>query len=96
LLKWLEPAFFIDCGNTWTIRDYEGQPGGLFRWNTFYKELAIGTGIGLRFDLSFLIFRIDAGTRVYDPVLPENQRFMFFKKNFFNNSAAYIAIGYPF
>ena len=96
ILKWLEPAFFIDCGNTWTIRDYEGQPGGLFRWNSFYKELAIGTGIGLRFDFSFLIFRVDAGTRVYDPALPENERFMFFKKNFWNNSAAYIAIGYPF
>jgi len=96
VLKWLEPAFFVDCGNTWTIRDYEGQPGGLFRWNSFYKELAIGTGVGLRFDFSFFIFRIDAGTRVYDPALPEGKRFMFLKNNFWDNSAAYVAIGYPF
>ncbi|MCL2651972.1 MAG: outer membrane protein assembly factor, partial [Candidatus Azobacteroides sp.] len=91
-----EPAFFVDCGNTWTIKDYEGQPGGLFRWNSFYKELAIGTGVGLRFDFSFFIFRLDAGTRVYDPALPEGKRFMFLKKNFWDNSAMYIAIGYPF
>ena len=96
VLKWLEPAFFIDCGNTWTIKDYEGQPGGFFRWNKFYKELAIGTGIGLRFDFSFFIFRIDAGTRAYDPALPESKRFTFFKENLWNNSAAYVAIGYPF
>ena len=96
VLKWLEPAFFIDCGNTWTIKDYEGQPGGFFRWNRFYKELAIGTGIGLRFDFSFFVFRIDAGTRVYDPALPESKRFTLFKENFWNSSAAYVAIGYPF
>ena len=96
LLSWLEPAYFIDCGNTWTIRNYEGQPGGLFQWNKFYKELAIGTGIGLRFDFSFFIFRLDAGTRVYDPARPEGNRFVFLKSNFWNNSAAYIAIGYPF
>jgi len=96
LLNWFEPAFFIDCGNIWTIKDYEGQPGGLFRWNSFYKELAVGTGIGFRFDFSFFIFRIDAGTRVYDPALPQNERFMFLKSNLWRNSAAYIAIGYPF
>ena len=96
VLKWLEPAFFIDCGNIWTIKDYEGQPEGFFRWNSFYKQLAVGTGIGLRFDFSFFIFRLDAGTRVYDPALPEGKRFMFLKDNFWNNSAAYVAIGYPF
>jgi len=96
ILHWLEPAFFIDCGNTWTIKDYEGQPGGFFRWNSFYKELAVGTGIGLRFDFSFFVFRIDAGTKVLDPALPENKRFVLFKKNLWNNSAAYVAIGYPF
>ena len=96
MLKWLEPAFFIDCGNTWTIRNYEGQPGGFFQWNRFYKELAVGTGIGLRFDFSFFILRLDAGTRVYDPALPDGKRFMFLKKNLWDNSAVYVAIGYPF
>jgi len=96
VLKWLEPAFFVDCGNMWTIKNYESQPGGLFRLNSFYKELAVGTGVGLRFDFSFFIFRLDAGTRVYDPALSEGKRFMFLQSNLWYNSAIYIAIGYPF
>ena len=96
ILDWLEPAAFVDCGNIWTIKDYPDQPGGLFKWDSFYKELAIGTGIGLRFDFTFLIFRLDAGTRVYDPARPEGDRYVFLKGNFRSNSAVYVAIGYPF
>ena len=96
VLRWLEPAFFVDCGNTWTIKDYESQQGGLFKWNSFYKELAIGTGFGLRFDFSFFIFRLDVGTRVYDPALSEGKRFVFMQSNLWDNSAIYVAIGYPF
>lgn len=93
LLSWLEPAFFVDAGNIWTIRDYEAQPGGQFRWNTFFREIAVGTGAGLRFDFKFLVFRLDAGTQVYDPAL---RRSVFLKGRFFNQSAFYVAIGYPF
>ena len=96
ILDWLEPAVFVDCGNIWTIKDYPDQPGGLFKWNSFYKELAVGTGIGLRFDFTFLILRLDMGTRVYDPANPEGNRYVFLKENFWNNSAMYVAIGYPF
>lgn len=96
IVGWLEPAVFVDCGNIWTIKDYLNQPGGLFRWNSFYKEMAVGTGVGLRFDLSFLILRFDVGTRVYDPAKPEGNRYVFLKRNFWNNSAMHIAIGYPF
>ncbi|MDR0542993.1 MAG: BamA/TamA family outer membrane protein [Dysgonamonadaceae bacterium] len=93
LLPWLEPAFFVDAGNIWTIKDYGSRTGGLFRWNTFYREIAVGTGVGLRFDFNFLVFRLDAGTQVYDPAV---QHSVFFKGNFFKHSAAYVAIGYPF
>jgi hypothetical protein len=96
VLKWLEPAFFVDCGNIWTIKDYPNQPGGLFQWDSFYKELAVGTGVGLRFDLTFLILRIDAGTQIYDPARFSADRFVFMKGNFWNQSAMYVAIGYPF
>ena len=96
LLSWFEPAFFIDAGNIWTIKKYESQPGGLFEWNHFYKEIAMATGIGLRFDLSFLIVRLDAGTRIYDPAKQEGNRFVLFKGKFFQNSALHFAIGYPF
>jgi outer membrane protein assembly factor BamA len=96
ILDWLEPTAFVDCGNIWTIKDYPDQPGGLFEWDSFYKEMAVGTGVGLRFDFTFLILRLDGGTRVYDPARPEGDRFVFLKGNFGNNSAWYVAIGYPF
>ncbi len=95
-LKWLELAAFVDAGNIWTIRDYADQPGGYFRMNKFYKELAVGAGIGFRIDLGFLIIRLDGGTQVYDPALPEGNRWTFMKGNIARKSAGYLAIGYPF
>jgi outer membrane protein assembly factor BamA len=95
-MSWLEPAFFIDCGNIWTVKDYKDQPDGMFRWNKFYKELATGAGFGLRLDLSVLIFRIDAGAKVYDPSQIEGNRFVLLKNRFVKNMAIYAAIGYPF
>ncbi|GHT24831.1 membrane protein [Bacteroidia bacterium] len=95
-LPWLEPAFFVDAGNIWTLRDYPDQPGGMFRLNSFWKELALGTGIGLRFDLTFLIVRVDAGTKVHDPARPSGDRLVLFNDNLWKNSAVYFAIGYPF
>jgi outer membrane protein assembly factor BamA len=96
LLPWLEPAVFVDAGNIWTIKNYSNQQGGLFEWNKFYKEIALGAGLGLRFDLNFLILRLDAGTRVHDPARAEGDRLVLFKGKFFEQSAAYVAIGYPF
>ena len=96
LLPWFEPAFFVDAGNIWTIKEYESQPNGLFEWDRFYKEIAMSTGFGFRFDLSFLIVRLDAGTRIYDPAKQESNRFVLFKEKLFRNSAAHFAIGYPF
>jgi outer membrane protein assembly factor BamA len=96
LLSWLEPALFVDLGNIWTIKEYPNQSGGYFQWDKFYKELAIGTGLGLRFDLNFLILRFDFGTKIYNPAQSERNRWVLFKESFFGNSAGYIAIGYPF
>ncbi|MDR3062377.1 MAG: BamA/TamA family outer membrane protein [Dysgonamonadaceae bacterium] len=95
-INWLELAAFIDAGNIWTIKNYADQPGGYFQLSRFYKEPAIGTGVGFRIDLGFLIIRLDGGTRVYDPALPEGNRWTFLKGNFSRNSAFYLAIGYPF
>ncbi len=94
-IKWLEFATFIDAGNIWTIRDYDNQPGGLFEWKTFYRQIAMGCGIGLRLDLSVLIIRVDGGKRIYDPARTQGDRWTFFE-GFKGNSALYLAIGYPF
>jgi len=95
-LTWFEPAFFVDAGNIWTIKDYPDQAGGMFRFDRFYKEIALGSGVGLRIDLGFLIVRLDAGARVYDPAKTEGKRFVLFKEALYKSSALYLAIGYPF
>ncbi|UCG27274.1 MAG: BamA/TamA family outer membrane protein [Bacteroidales bacterium] len=66
----LEGAWFLDAGNIWTIKedkDIMDQDPAFFRWNKFYKDLAVGTGLGLRFDLSFFVFRLDLGMKLRDP-----------------------------
>jgi outer membrane protein insertion porin family len=85
----LDGAFFIDAGNIWsyyknTLVDTteigpvmrEVRPGSDFKWNKFYKELAVGGGFGLRLNLSFLIVRVDAAYRILDPAEPEGKRFV--------------------
>jgi outer membrane protein assembly factor BamA len=91
----LEFAGFLDAGNIWTIRNYSNQPGGQFQWHSFYEEIAMAAGIGLRIDLSFLIIRIDAGKKLYDPVLKADNPWIIGKK-ISGNTAVHFAIGYPF
>lgn len=89
----VELAAFIDAGNIWTIKNYEGQEGGLFKFNTFYKEIALSYGAGIRFDLGFLLLRLDLGVKAYDPSRDEGHRFV--SPNF-SRMAWHFAIGYPF
>lgn len=96
LTKLIELAGFIDVGNVWTIKDYNSQPGGYFRWNSFYKELAAAYGLGVRLDLNFLLLRFDMGMKAHNPALPEGERWTIFKPNFRRDFAFHFAIGYPF
>ncbi len=59
-------ATFIDFGNVWQIRD-NGLPGGQIKLNKIFEQTAIGVGVGLRFDVSFFVFRLDAGFKFKDP-----------------------------
>ena len=65
--SFIELAAFTDAGNIWTIRDYSTQPGGVFRFSEFYKQIAWSYGVGLRLDFSILVFRVDFGVKLYDP-----------------------------
>ncbi len=95
-LFWLlEAAIFLDGGNIWTIREYESQPGGAFKLNTFYKEIALAYGIGLRFDFSFFVFRIDYGIKLYDPAQDRRERWRN-NPTWADDMAFHFAIGYPF
>ena len=88
-----EGALFVDAGNIWTIRNYPSQPGGYFQFSTFWKQIALAYGAGVRMDFSFLLFRLDFGFKLYDPArLSTNS----WRSPSFRDMAIHIAIGYPF
>jgi len=94
----LEGAMFLDVGNIWTFYEDEDRPGMQFMWNKFYRDLAVGTGMGLRFDLNFIILRADLGMKLRDPQLPDTPRWILQRRklNFRNDFTLNISIGYPF
>lgn len=94
--EYFELAGFVDAGNIWTIKNYkESQPNGQFKFNKFYKEIALSYGAGIRFDLGFLLLRFDVGVRAYDPGEPVNRRWVILKPTR-DRIAWHFGIGYPF
>ena len=96
-LFWLlEGALFLDAGNIWNINKYENRPGAQLE-RDFYRQIAVGTGVGLRLNVTFFLLRFDLGMKMHDPALPRGQRFVLLNHNGgFNKSVLNIAIGYPF
>ena len=92
----LNGAAFVDAGNVWTIRNREMQPEGLFKFNRFYKQLAVAYGLGLRFDLDFLIIRFDGGMKAINPMYTGRDRYPIISPNFKRDFAFHFAVGYPF
>ncbi len=93
----LQGALFIDAGNIWTIREYANQPGGVFKFNKFYKQIAIAYGIGLRFDLNFFVLRFDGGMKALNPAFESGkERWPLIHPNFKRDFAFHFAVGYPF
>lgn len=92
----LNGAAFIDAGNVWTIRNRELQPEGLFKFNRFYKQLAVAYGLGLRFDLDFLIIRFDGGMKAVNPMYTGRDRYPIVSPDFKRDFAFHFAVGYPF
>ena len=94
----LELGGFIDAGNIWTVNSYAEQPGGQFKFNKFYKEIALAWGLGIRLDFDFVLIRVDCGWKAYDPAdNPNKNKWRITKPfNMGENTAWHIAIGYPF
>ena len=93
----LAGAVFVDAGNVWTLRNYESQPGGQFRFNKFYKQIAFAYGIGLRLDLGFFILRFDGGMKAINPAYERGRdRYPIIHPNFSRDFAFHFAVGYPF
>ncbi|HJZ39844.1 MAG TPA: BamA/TamA family outer membrane protein [Bacteroidales bacterium] len=93
----LEGAIFLDVGNVWDFTAEPERRNAMFEWNRFYKELAVGTGFGARFDFSFFLLRFDFGIKLRDPALPENNRWIPLFKDFSIKDLNFkFGIGYPF
>ncbi|SNC62869.1 Outer membrane protein assembly factor BamA [Hymenobacter gelipurpurascens] len=93
--SFIKGAIFTDFGNVWSIRN-DPRPGAQFQFNQFYKQFAVGSGIGFRFDFTFLILRLDVATKVYDPTAPGN-KWAIRKISLNENQTAFnLGIGYPF
>ncbi len=91
----LEGAAFIDGGNVWTIRNYENQPGGLFRFNSFYKEIAWAYGLGLRLDFTYFLIRLDLGMKAYNPAMNQ-EPWPLIHPDWHRDATFHFSVGYPF
>ncbi len=91
----LEGGAFIDAGNIWTIHNYENQPGGMFHFNTFWKEIAWAYGLGLRMDFNYFLLRLDLGVKAYNPAQGQ-ERWPLFHFDWHRDTAVHFSVGYPF
>lgn len=95
-------AIFVDAGNIWLYNADSLRPGAEFRASRFMKEIAVGAGVGLRFDISFLVLRLDLAMPLRKPFLPDGERWVIDKINFGDpawrkeNLIFNLGIGYPF
>jgi outer membrane protein assembly factor BamA len=97
LFWYLEGAVFADAGNIWTYKPDADRAGAQFKFNKFYKDIAVGAGAGLRFDFPFFLARLDLGMKLRDPIIPETNKWIFSNRSYgWRDFAAVIAIGYPF
>ncbi len=95
LMGSLYGAVFLDAGNVWTMHYDEGRPDGYFRMRNLFKEMALGTGIGLRYDLGYFMLRVDWGVGLHVPY--DTGKGGFYNISHFKDAQAFhLAIGLPF
>lgn len=95
-LFWVvELGAFIDAGNIWTIHNYENQPGGMFHFNSFYKQLAASYGLGIRLDFDYFLLRFDMGMKAHNPAEGQEQ-WPLIHPRWGRDSSFHFSIGYPF
>ena len=87
-------AIFLDAGNVWTLRHDPKRPGSQFKGSSL-KHIALGTGAGLRYDLDFLVLRLDLGIALHAPYKTSKSGFYNIEK-FKDGLGIHFAIGYPF
>ncbi len=91
----LHGAVFFDSGNVWLLKEDPSRPGGKLKAKSFLKDLATGTGVGLRFDISMLVIRADLGIGIHAPY-DTGKKGYYNMESFGKSLAFHLAIGYPF
>lgn len=91
----LKGALFCDMGNIWTLSNDEAFPGGQFKFDKFYKQIAVDAGLGFRFDFSFFLIRLDIAAPLCDPAYDEGSRWRISKLQW-RDLVWNFGIGYPF
>ena len=90
-------AAFVDAGNIWTLHSYAEQQGGQFKLNEFYKQLAMGYGIGFRFNFDYFILRFDLGMKAVNPAYRSGkEHYPIWHPNLKRDMAFHFAVGLPF
>jgi len=90
----LKGALFMDAGNIWDITNsIFAEEKATFKGFKSIKDIAVGSGFGLRYDFSFLVFRLDLGFKMHEPYLENNK---WFRNYNFSNAVYNIGINYPF
>lgn len=93
----LNGALFVDAGNIWTLRSYEEQPGGLFKFRNFLKELAVSYGWGIRFNFDYFILRFDFGMKAIDPAYDDKKNhYPLLHPRLSRDLTFHFAVGLPF
>ncbi|MBO7267168.1 MAG: BamA/TamA family outer membrane protein [Bacteroidaceae bacterium] len=95
IAKLLHGALFADAGNVWLLRPDAARPGADFRWDTFAHDIAVGTGIGLRYNLKVLLLRADIGIPIHMPYTTDRHGY-YNVPHFIRSLCYHLAVGYPF
>lgn len=91
----LQFALFLDAGNIWLLQDDPARPGGKLNGKTFFNDVALGTGCGIRYDLSLIVLRLDLGIGLHAPYETEKRGY-YNMPSFKESLGLHFAIGYPF
>ncbi|MDE5607806.1 MAG: BamA/TamA family outer membrane protein [Muribaculaceae bacterium] len=91
----LEGALFVDAGNIWTIRDYETQPEGVFKWDKFYRQIALAYGAGIRVDFTYFLLRLDLGMKAHNPAVNQ-EPWPLTHPRWSRDASFHFSVGYPF
>lgn len=104
IVSYLKGAAFVDAGNIWLTDQGPNQqePEAVFRFDNFYNQIAVGSGLGLRLDVTFFVLRLDVAFPVRKPYNVQGERWVFDKIALGNSSwrsenlVYNLALGYPF